>query len=351
MALDSDGHLHVSGNMHASALLYFRTKTAGDITTLTRLPMTGKLEKRATYPRFMKDLSGNLLYSYRDGGSGRGNNIYNIYSVKEKRWQRLLSKPLHDGEGKMNAYHRTPTLGPDNRFHTIWVWRDTPDCATNHHLSYARSSDFVNWETAGGKAIALPMVLGQKDLWVDGAPTRSGMINGGQRLLFDPKNRPVIVYHRNDAKGHMQIYLARFEKNKWVRKVLTKWDKPVPFSGNGAMPFIGIYAGFSKIEPNLFMVSYRHKDYDRGKIFLDATTLKEVKAPKTLPQPYLEKLPKKLSGSPLMGIHRSTDLGDSGEKGVAYLLQYETLPTNHDRKHKEPFPEPVMLRVVKMKVR
>lgn len=44
MTVDSDDHLHVSGNMHAVPLIYFRTEKAGDITTLQRLPMTGKDE-------------------------------------------------------------------------------------------------------------------------------------------------------------------------------------------------------------------------------------------------------------------------------------------------------------------
>ncbi len=40
-----------------------------------------------------------------------------------------------------------PVRGPDGLFHVVWVWRDTPDRATNHHLSYARSRDLQRWET------------------------------------------------------------------------------------------------------------------------------------------------------------------------------------------------------------
>ena len=45
MAVDRDGHLHVSGNMHCVQLIYFRTETPGDITTLKQLPMTGQQGK------------------------------------------------------------------------------------------------------------------------------------------------------------------------------------------------------------------------------------------------------------------------------------------------------------------
>jgi hypothetical protein len=58
MAIDGNGDLHISGNMHCVPLIYFRTETPGDITTLQRLPMTGTDEQRCTYPHFLTDASG-----------------------------------------------------------------------------------------------------------------------------------------------------------------------------------------------------------------------------------------------------------------------------------------------------
>jgi len=55
MAINCDAHLHVSGNMHAVKLINFRTENPGDITILKQFPMTGKLESRTTYPRFLTD--------------------------------------------------------------------------------------------------------------------------------------------------------------------------------------------------------------------------------------------------------------------------------------------------------
>ena len=51
----------------------------------------------------------------------------------------MLDVPLTDGQGLMNAYQSQPTLGPDGWYHLYWVWRDTPDCSTNHDLSYMKS--------------------------------------------------------------------------------------------------------------------------------------------------------------------------------------------------------------------
>ena len=154
MTLDERGHLHVSGNMHVDPLVYFRTERPGEIPSLRPIPaMVGRLEKRCTYPRFMAGPKGELIFTYRDGASGRGNQIYNVYEEQEQTWQRLLDQPLLDGKGLMNAYPVGPARGRDGLFHLCWVWRDTPDCSTNHDVSYARSRDLVHWETAAGEPV------------------------------------------------------------------------------------------------------------------------------------------------------------------------------------------------------
>lgn len=102
--------------MHAVRLLYFRTEMPGDISTLRKFYMTGKNETRCTYPKFMRDADNRLIFHYRDGGSGNGNEIYNVYDLKTKSWNRLLDRSLTDGRGKMNAYMSGPTRGADGWF-------------------------------------------------------------------------------------------------------------------------------------------------------------------------------------------------------------------------------------------
>lgn len=349
LALDGAGHLHVSGNMHADPLVYFRTEEPGDVRTLKAFPMTGKEGDRVTYPRFLKDHKGRLIFSYRTGGSGRGARYYNQYDVVERSWSRLLDKPLMDGEGERNAYPLGPVKGPGGFFHLVWVWRDTPDCATNHHLSHARSRDLVNWESAFGEPVAVPLVLKEDSLWVDPIPSGGGIINGCQKLFFDAENRPVVTYHKSDADGNMQIYAARAEAGQWKVRVLTDWEEPVPFSGHGTMGFIGIrISGLSRVEPGVLSLSYRHKDYGEGRVFLDEETLRPLNGsfavPPELP-PELETLESDFEG---MTIQRRFDTGQSPEEGVRYLIQWETLPSNFDRPRQPPLPKPGMLRVHKL---
>ena len=44
MAMDGEGHLHVSGNMHVDPLLYFRTEKPEDISTLKQFSMTAGIQ-------------------------------------------------------------------------------------------------------------------------------------------------------------------------------------------------------------------------------------------------------------------------------------------------------------------
>ena len=349
MVVDDDGHLHVSGNMHCVPLIYFRTEKPGDITTLKQSGMVGTNEARCTYPKFARDASGRLIFHYRDGGSGRGNEIYNVYDLETRRWSRLLSQPLTDGQGRMNAYMAGPKRGPDGWFHMHWVWRDTPDCATNHHLSYGRSRDLVHWESVFGDTIALPITLNKKSLWVDPIPSRGGIINGGHRLFFDVKNRPVITYHKSDADGNMQIYAARPEGTKWTRHRLTTWKKPVTFSGGGTMGFIGIrISELSRPEPGILTMTYRHRDYGIGRLVLDEETLRPLKRNIAVVPEYPAELQRVQSSVAGMGIRRAEDTGTVADKTVRYILQWETLGTNRDRPRKPPLPQPGILRLHKL---
>jgi hypothetical protein len=350
MALDSAGHLHVSGNMHCVPLIYFRTVKPGDITSLRAAKMTGELEGRVTYPRFLEDPEGRLVFTYRHGGSGNGVNLYNRYDAESQKWSRMLDTPLFDGEGQRNAYPKGPTRGPDGWFHVHGVWRDTPDCATNQHLSYARSRNLFHWESAFGEKIELPIRFNQAALVVDPIPPGGGIINGGHRMGFDSENHPVLVYHKSDASGNMQIHAARPEGGTWKHRALTDWKHPVPFSGNGSMEFIGIrIISLENAGPGAFSVSYRHKDYGTGSLQFDARTLNVSDKPvATLPG-----LPRALwnvekSGFPGMESRHARDLGTCGTQNIRYLLQWETLGPNRDRQRQPPLPAPSTLRLYKL---
>ncbi|MDP7288481.1 MAG: BNR repeat-containing protein [Phycisphaerae bacterium] len=351
MAIDDDGYIHLSGNMHCVPLIYFRTSKPGDIASFQRIKaMTGKNERRCTYPHFMRGGAGEFIFHYRDGGSGNGNEIYNVYDCKTKTWRKLLDKPLTDGRGKMNAYMHGPKLGPDGYFHMTWMWRDTPDCRTNHDISYARTKDLINWETVAGKPIKLPISLKEtKGVIVDPVPSGGGIINVTGWAGFDSKKRVVVSYHKFDAKGNIQAYVARFESGKWKISCVTKWDYRWNFHGNGSINVeirVGtvIPAGDGKLH-----LPYRHVKYGGGMLVIDEETLKPLggvaKRQKSSIPAAIRKRESKFKG---IGVRTAGDSGASGQAGVRYILRWETLGRHRDRKPKGPLPEPSMLRLIKI---
>jgi len=346
MAIDGEEQIHLSGNMHCVPLIYFRTTGPLDISSFERVPnMVGSQENRCTYPAFFRGARNELIFTYRDGGSGNGDQICNIYDPKTKTWRRLLDHPLTAGGGKMNAYLHGPVRDAAGVFHLCWVWRNTPDCATNHDLSYARSKDLVHWETSAGEPLNLPITVATAEI-VDPVPVGGGMINGNTRLGFDSRNRPIISYHKFDEKGRTQLYNARLETGGWKTYQTSQWDYRWEFGGGGSIDF-EISFGPVGVEPDgTLSQNYRHVKHGSGTWQLDEATLKPIGRIATRP-PYPKELSAVESPVPGMRVRWANDLGESPEARAKYILRWETLGPNRDRPRKE-IPPPTMLRLYEL---
>jgi hypothetical protein len=344
LVADDEGYLHLSGNMHAIPLVYFRTTRPWDINSFEKVEhMVGTDEARCTYPMFFRDPDNDLIFTYRDGVSGNGNQIYNKYYVKSKTWQRLLDKPLTSNEGHVSAYLQGPLRGPDGWFHLIWVWRNTGDCATNHDLSYARSRDLVHWETSFGKPLALPMTTKTAEV-IDPVPVHGGIINGSAHLGWDSKKRTVITYHKFDDKGLTQAYAARLEDGHWKFYLLSDWTYRWDFQGGGSIPFEITLGALHPTAPGELQMDYRHIKHGSGTWRIDEQTMKvigQAKRERLLPA----SLDKVESDFPGMSVKMQTSPG----KDVTYVLRWETLGPNRDRPREGPLPGPSMLRLYEIK--
>ena len=71
LMVDGAGVLHVSWDHHNNALRYARGVRPGALELTDKLAMTGQDERSVSYPEFHRLPDGNLLFLYRDGGSGR----------------------------------------------------------------------------------------------------------------------------------------------------------------------------------------------------------------------------------------------------------------------------------------
>ncbi|MEM7537744.1 MAG: BNR repeat-containing protein [Chloroflexota bacterium] len=349
MAMDASGYIHLSGNMHCNGLTYFRSTYPYDITTLAQVfAMTGENEAECTYPQFLFNKEGTLIFHYRDGSSGNGSEIYNIYDTDIKTWRRLLDTPLTDGQGLMNAYMHEPLLGPDGLFHMSWVWRDTPDCSTNHDLSYACSHDFIHWKTAAGVPITLPMMLHTNGLIVDPVPAQGGIINGTGKIGFDTQQRPILVYHKFDEQGITQAYAARFEAGNWAIYQLSDWTYRWYFEGGGSIQNDVYLGAVERNAEGALTVWYNHKEEGMGIWTLNEETLQPVTT-----TPIDSLWPKQLTqveaDFPNMQVNFLADSATkyAGEE-TGYFLRWETLVRNRDRPRTGSLPEPSMLRLYKL---
>jgi hypothetical protein len=304
-------------------------------------------EQRCTYPQFMEGPNGELIFHYRDGGSGNGCEIYNVYDCSSKTWRRLLDKPLIDGEGKMNAYMHGPLAGPDGYFYLCWVWRDTYKCETNHDLSCARSRDLVRWESLDGTAIPLPITIRSPGTVIDPVPPGGGILNGCQKLGFDSGNRPIVTYHKFDEQGNTQAYAARFASGRWTISQLTEWSYRWYFEGGGS---IGREITLGRIEqhsPGRLALDYSHAKHGGGVLLIDEETLKPLGRERK-PNLWPAEFTRRHSAFPGMRAKTASDKGGCGDPNVRYILRWETLGANRDRKPPEPHPEPSKLVLFKM---
>ncbi|MFT3738804.1 MAG: BNR repeat-containing protein [Breznakibacter sp.] len=347
MEVDKEGIIHLVGNMHSSPLVYFRSTRPYDVTSMQAIhKMTGSEEDVTTYPEFMHSPDGDLVFHCRYGRSGSGYEVYNIWNYETHQWERLLDKPLTDGLGKRNAYMQGPILGPDGYYHLIWVWRDSPDCSTNHTLSHARSKDLLNWESVRGEKLPLPITLANKETYVDTTAVKGGLINIGIKIGFDSKGQLLIGYHKYDANGNTQLFLARFGNGQWESKQVTNWNYRWDFKGWGTIVNeLLIDSPKPAVQTGQLVFGYHHYQWGDGQITVNETSFEPISS-----GPVTTDYPKELdvvrSNFKGMLVHKVFGKG-TAPKGQKYLLRWEALPPNRDQKPQGTLPEPWMLEVVK----
>ncbi|MCU4155627.1 BNR repeat-containing protein [Carboxylicivirga sp. A043] len=329
LAVDENNIIHLVGNMHSSPLVYFRSTRPLDIHSMQPIhSMLGKDEDVTTYPEFLQGDDGQLLFHYRYGRSGDGYEVYNLWDAQKQTWSRLLDKPLIDGEGKMNAYMQGPLLGPDGRYHLLWVWRDTPDCATNHTLSYARSQNLQDWESIRGEKIQLPITISDSVLQVDAIPIHGGLLNIGIKIGFDCNNKVMAGYHKYDKKGNTQLYVAGFDSGVWNRTQLTNWDYRWDFKGWGTIQN-DLLIGAPRCKNGVMSMDYHHVKYGDGSVQFDPA-FKVIDIVPYLPD-YPLFVDSVASDSPGYIANKVFDNGHP-TGGKKYLLRWETKQANGDMK-------------------
>jgi hypothetical protein len=343
IALDSTGNLHVAGNMHADPLVYFRTTTPGDISTLTRIPVMvdAAREDSVTYPLFFTGNGGTLLFSYREGTSGDGSTYYDKYDPASQAWSSLLASPLTSGGGLRSGYEEGPKLGPDGYWHLGVVWRDNGDASSASMPSYLRSQDLVHWQDSAGNRVPLPLTYTTSDV-IDPVPIDGGVLNGYLKLGFDANKALVVTYAKYDDDLTNQLYVARPDGHgRWLSTQLTHWSGRWQIQGGGTLGDFQfqLLHGASPLPDGNLRIDYQCHGANRV-LVVDPTSLQPVA---DVPTPGLPPAITTVQ-STVQGMQVRTAV--SGVSGGEYVLRWESLGQNNDQPlPPTDTPDPVPLQV------
>jgi hypothetical protein len=173
---------------------------------------------------------GNLLFLYRDGSSGNGNLTVNRYDAGRRQWTQLHHN-LISGENIRSAYWQACT-DPKGVVHLSWVWRETPDVATNHDLCYARSADGgLTWENSRGEPYTLPVTAASAE-YACTIPQQSELINQTSMAVDSDGNPCIATYYRLPGDSVPQYHLIYLHEDGQWRDAATNF-RTTPFSLSG----------------------------------------------------------------------------------------------------------------------
>lgn len=231
LIVDGDGYLHISWDHHGNALNYAVSTAPGSLELGPKSGMTGIKEGNVTYPEFYTLASGNLLFLYRDGSSGNGNLMLNRYDLKIKKWTQVQDGFI-DGEGKRNAYWQM-AVDVKGVIHVSWVWRESPDVASNHDMCYAQSKDGgKTWEKSTGEKYNLPITVSSAE-YAARIPQKSELINQTS-MYADAEGHPFIAtYWREAGETVPQYHVIYKQDNEWKTVNLSFRKTPFSLSGVG----------------------------------------------------------------------------------------------------------------------
>ena len=261
--VDGSGYLHIVWGQHNNNLNYARSVHPENLALGNKESMLGSKENKVSYPEFYKLANGNLLFFYRDGGSGNGNLMINQYDIKTRNWKKIQSN-LIDGEGKRNAYLQT-AIDVKGTIHLSWVWRESPDVASNHDLCYAKSTDGgLTWQKTDGTKYQLPITEKNAEYALK-IPQNSELINQTSMYADENGNPFIATYWRDAGETVPQYHIVYKIDEKWKVNKLAFRKTPFSLSGGGtkkipiSRPQLICWAAKNKIAGALIF-----RDVERG---------------------------------------------------------------------------------------
>jgi hypothetical protein len=264
--IDSAGFMHLSWNMHNVPLNYaisknqvttgsnlnslsFTQQTAANAPTL--FPNGGATTNEVTYPQFYQiPGSSNLLFTYRNGGSGggsgNGNQYFNVYNPSTQTWTNTFV--INGEQTSVNAYLNSLVYTSNNNLLMTWTWRATSNWQTNSNIMFAQSPDNgTTWFKQGGTTqYTLPIIQSGTPATsvaqvVQNIPQNSSFINQTS-MTVDRNNNPLVATYlapnwnptTNSGDPNRQYMLFYYNGTQWQSSQVSHRtsDTAIDTSGN-----------------------------------------------------------------------------------------------------------------------
>ena len=232
IAVDGNGYIHMAWDHHNDSLRYCKSVKPESLELDNKMKMIGSRENDVTYPEFYRLPSGDLIFIYRYGISGRGNMVMNRYYTKTGNWERIHDV-LIDGENERNAYWQ---LCVDNKgsIHISWVWRETWDVSSNHDMCYAKSDDGgISWKKSNNESYHLPITIKNAEIACQ-IEQGSELINQTS-MTTDSEGNPYIAAYwtpqNSDIPQYHLIYLD--DQQHWKNIQISDRKTKFSLSGGG----------------------------------------------------------------------------------------------------------------------
>ena len=118
--------------------------------------------------------------------------------------------------------------------HITWVWRESPDVASNHDMCYARSDDGGStWVKSTGEHYALPIIAATAEVAAIIPPNHELM--NQTSMCTDATGRPIIAtYFSSEGSGNVQYQLIYREGSSWVTAPVSRRRGTFTLSGGGS---------------------------------------------------------------------------------------------------------------------
>jgi beta-glucanase (GH16 family) len=259
IAVDSAGFMHMSWDMHNVALKYAISNAPVTGATLSGLAFTQQTEAVApslfpdagattnevTYPQFYNIPNSNsLLFVYRNGGagggSGNGDEYFDVYSPASKTWTNNLV--INGEQTSVNAYLNRLAFDPNGTLLMSWTWRATPNWQTNSNILFAQSpDDGTTWyEQGGGTQYTLPIIQSGSPASsvaqvIETIPQNSSFINQTS-MTVNANGNPIIAtwLDPSSTNPNRQYVLYYYQNGQWRSSQISTRTSDTSIDSSGA---------------------------------------------------------------------------------------------------------------------